>query len=306
VTDGRPPYAERWLRILGIALLAESALTFIPWLSSMPWDSKAGEGVSIVMSFLGHAVVPGLLGAITLVTYRRAERAAVLRNAAVAGVVAVEFFLVGWYFVREPVSNLWGYSELLSILLMVAAAPALWGSALARLEAPRREPLLLFSRKSAGLVQVAFIIRFVARARYWTSFGWMGSGADAGFVIWSLTEIVESVFLLWASIESMRQTVDEADGRRRAAKMHRMMRLWLICIVLGNIVGHVFQVLKDHGAFRQVPYYLWTLAINLTSTMIAVFAVARSCGAAAPTLQLPSSETLTERSGGVESTGGPS
>lgn len=294
-------YPQRWLRGLAVALVVESLVSaslrqFVGFRN--PYDQP-------VLSLLGRVILPAALGAFTLVLHRKATGAPLLRLAALIGIGGMELCLSAGVILQGYVRAL-GLLEIVGNLIIAVAAPALWGSALARLELPGDLPLQATGRKFAGLVQLAFVFRFVGRVQFWGGFGSMGAGSEAFYAVWSLTQIADSVVLLWASIEAVRTTRDADAVRYRAGKIHRWMRIWIVVVVLSGFAMNAVQLVQGGETAGAVVTHFCTLAQIVTSTMIAVFAVAWACGAQAPTLQFPASGSLIGRSGDVESTGDPS
>src|SRR6185436_7150264 len=80
----------------------------------------------------------------------------------------------------------------LSALLIGAAVPVLWSSAMIRADHPGDAALQRFGRVGAGLVQVGFVVEFAAHAHWLYRFGMTSDSrslSGAGYAVGSTTEI---------------------------------------------------------------------------------------------------------------------
>ena len=297
-------YSERQLPLLGILLLVEAALAALPPMATLAVKGTGSfPGVSWLPFVLGHLVFPGVLGALVVAMHRRTTGTALLPWASLIAIAGNEMSLTGWAYLGTP--RTLALCEPISSLLLSVALPVLWGSALVRLRDPGNPSLQSTGRKAAGLVQLAFIFRFAARFQFLGSVGSFSS-INAGYAVWSLVEIVESLILLWASVESVRSAPDADAVRDRAARIHKLLRVWLVVIFLGSTVTNVLQLVASSDPVLGLAYQMLTLVTFLTLTVTAAAAVTRHCRARIAGVQFPASDPLTGRSGGVESTGEPS
>jgi len=297
-------FLERRLAVFGVSLLVEVALASLPPMATLAVKGTGSfPGVSWLPFALGHLVFPGVLGALVVAMHRRTTGTALLQGASLIAIAGTELSLTGWAYLGTP--RTLSLCEPISSLLTSVALPVLWGSAVARLRDPANPSLQSTGRKAAGLVQLAFIFRFAARCQYLGSVGsW--DAINAGYAVWSLVEIVESLILLWASIESVRTTPDADAVRERAASIDKLLRAWFMLFFAGSAVANVLQLVSSADPILGLVYQLLALGTFLTLTVTAAAAVARHCSARVGALQFPATEPLTQRSGGVESTGEPS
>jgi hypothetical protein len=296
-------YSERQLPLLGIVLLVEAALAALPPMATLAVKGTGSwPGVSWLPFVLGHLVFPGVLGALVVATRRRTTGTALLQVASLIAIAGNELSFVGWASLGVP--RALALCEPISSLLLSVAQPVLWGSALVRLRDPANASLQSTGRKAAGLVQLAFIFRFAARFQFLGSAGSFSS-INAGYAVWSLVEIVESLILLWASVESVRSTPDVDAVRDRAARVHKLLRVWLVVIFLGSTVTNVLQLVASSDSVLGLAYQMLNLVTFLTLTVTAAAAVARHCGARTAGVQFPAPEHPPGRSGDVQSTGEP-
>ncbi len=297
-------YPERRLPFLGIALLIEAGLAALPPMATLAVKgTRSFPGVSWLPFVLGHLVFPGVLGALVVAMHRRTTGTALLQWASLIAVVGNEASLFGWTYLSTP--RTLALCEPVSSLLVSVALPFLWGSAVVRFREPANASLQATGRKAAGLVQLSFIFRFAARFQFLGSVGSLDS-VNAGYAIWSVVEIVESLILLWASVESVRAASDVDAVRARAERIDKILRGWFVLIFAGSAVTNVLQLLGSSDPVLGLLYQMLSLATFLTLTVTAAAAVARHCSARIGALQFPASDPLISRSGGVETTGEPS
>jgi hypothetical protein len=294
---------ERLFPIFGIVLLAETAVSALPPMATLAVKGTASfPGVTWLLFVLGHLVFPGVLGALVVAIHRRTTgHTAFLQWASLVAVAGQELTLAGWNYLGTP--RTLALCEPLSSLLVSFALPVLWGSAVARLRHPGNGPLQATGRKAAGLLQLSFTLRFAARFQFLGSIGSLNA-VNAGTIVWSLVEVMESLILLWASVEAVRTTPDEDAVRERATRIHNLLGVWFVLLFIGSAATNVLYLLGE--SVLGLVYQLLTLATSLTLTVTAAAAVARHCSARIGGVQFPASDPLTGRSGGVESTGEPS
>lgn len=297
MSDDRPFSPDRWIAPLAIALIAETLAAGFPWIEvycaqetclQNPW--------SHVLLYVGYASIPALFGIVTLLALRIPRMTGAARALGFVAMLGMEVSMFSSW-VSTPFGPTFAIFHILSAVLISMATPLLWGSALARLENPGNLLLQKAGRMAAGVIQLGFVFRFVARIRNSGFYGSMGSSVDPSTAIWMLGDLVESLILLWATVESLRAVPDDESVRDRAAKVHKLMRAWVLAILLTSGVSNIVQFAQSHRAV-SAAYYLWTGAVYVTVTLAATYVVARCFR-----LQFPLSDPLTERSGGVVSTG---
>jgi hypothetical protein len=197
-----------------------------------------------------------------------------------SGVLAIFVVLLfGFVEMIQQMANLksYGFFAIIQTLLMILGAPVLWGAALARRADPGSLPAQKAGRMSAGAVQLGFCFLFAAEVHRFSQFRFteqMGSSASAAvFALFQLTDLVERVLLLWASVESVRAAADDAVILRRAERIHRIMGGWLILSAVTAVLGHLRYFLTSSSK-PEMTVYVWRSAVLLLLTFgvaVAVF-----------------------------------
>jgi hypothetical protein len=289
-------HTDRWLPLLGCALILEALLCFTPRISSPGRTDTPGLGSAGLTLFWGcNALLPGLLGVLSLATRRWAVNGTALARLAMATLLGVELVSIYWIFGGS--SGVLQAFHPISWLLIGTTAPLLWGTALARRQQPGDLRLRKLGRIFAGLIQLGFVPQFIARIGTWDLYGIMEArtssfSAAAGALGW-LLQTASDVLLLWATFESVRTAFDENDVRRRAERIHQLMRRWVALAPFSWIL-FTFSY-QNLDLSDVVSYELWRAGLFISVTTTAAFAVARRCR-----LQFPDPRPPMGRSGGVE------
>jgi hypothetical protein len=262
---------DRWLPFVGVALLVEAALGFLPHVR----QADSGALPQIV-----NAVCSAMAGGATLIAARRRSATEIraflwitfialggLHLAAYAASGKLESYMLTSHFIFGNAS--WS--------LIGCGAPILWGTALARLEDPGNPSLQKLGRIAAGLVQLGFVFLFASEVGMWGRFGSsaFGSGAAAYGASQAL-QVADRVLLLWCSIDSVRTAVDDDMTRRRASRIHRLMSWWVLLSLLANIFSQIVMQMQT-GSPNSIQSYLHTfvrMLIYQTIVIAATLAVA--------------------------------
>jgi hypothetical protein len=267
---------DRWRRasiVLGSALVLEGWLGFMLRLSTL-WDDKR-HPEPLYLAVLTEAIPPAVLGLLLLVSVwkpRFIPRATRAGFSTIVALIVPSFFAQFLYWGHG--SGLFLFSPLASIVTTLGV-PFLWASAILRTEHPGDAGLQKVGRIGAGLVQLGFVLQFVALAGYWRTFGYEEGRMTLAGVLFSLAsvmEIGESLLLLWASVQSVRTAPEDAVIQDRAVKIHRLMKIWvLVSLATGLLHALSFSELK----FQDMGVDVWNLALGTTVQLATTFALAR-------------------------------
>ena len=281
---------RRGLIFLGYGLLFEGFLGFVLRLSTL-WD-VASRPEPIYLFMPTQALMPAIFGLITLVSVWNNR---FIPGAARAGFSAVVALIICHFFTQF---GSWGSISAILIffplgsLLFSTAVPLLWASALIRADHPEDAALQKFGRVGAGLVQLGFVLQFVAHVEWIRRFGVSGdfrSPYAAAYAVASTTEIVEHLLLLWASVESVRTAHELETVRTRAARIHRLMKAWLLVGLGSSLIYDLSNSLA--GASSLVVEVLHS-TLWQTVQLATTFALARGY-----LLQFGATDPPTARSG---------
>jgi hypothetical protein len=283
MTDALRP-ADRWLPWLGVALIVESALAFVPEMSPQPFlgpnDQGTGDhrwNLTVSALFLGG------LGIATLILGRRTEVIPRFHGLAgfSVGVLSVLQISYAVQFIaafRSPPAYLLFQTP--SGILLSAGAALVWGSAIARREAPSSLVFQKVGRIAGGLVQLGLVFAFVQEALNSSMMGFRSFGmpGSATYGMFTLIRAAGRLLLLWCSIESVRGATEEAVILLRARRIHKLMIGWIAVMTLSALVTTILWLLTKENSFRQAPYVrynVWRSVVSVTVALIAAFAVAK-------------------------------
>jgi len=272
--------SDRWRRLLAGALLVESAAGFSPWISAVHPPAWYVEIPSWV--YQGWSVLAALLG--TLMVLRRKAIFAVALFTMIAlqlgGSIprVLDLHLAGGY---APFL----YFQVPAIVLTALGAPLLWGAAMER----RRDPMDAKNgrrgRIGAWLALGGFVSMLVQQFPYLFSvfrelpeFTLTLSGWYA--LLMSLLHLGERILLLWSSLEMLRRIPDEAIGRLRMSRVHRMMVAWITVVAVTLTVSGL-RYLDLGSGDRLVPIQIWTAALHVTLILVIALSTDRAEGIAA-------------------------
>jgi len=272
VTDAR---FRRGLIVLGFALLLEVCIGFLLRLSSIWNPATRPEPLYLFVPTL--AIAPAMFGLFSLASVWN-ER--FIAGAARAGFSAIVALTLGTFIVQfanwGPGSGFFLFYPLSSTATDVGV-PLLWASALIRTEHPNDAGLNRIGRVGAGLVQLAFVLQFVALAQSWRSFGYQQPHqtlAGVFYILASTAEIAESVLLLWTSVESVRTASDETVVRDRALRIHRLLKIWVFVWFATSLFYSISFHVSD-PTISEVIVDLWRAALETTVPLATTFALAR-------------------------------
>jgi len=249
--DPTPRAPDRWLLFVGIALLVEAAVGFLPAVR----DAGPGELSQFVQSACAAAA-----GGATLMAARRRASPEILR-----AFLWIAFIALGGLKVSVYLS--YGFDSVLrnsSILLSNASwsmlgfgAPILWAAALARTDNPGDAVTQKVGRIAGGLIQLGFVLLFASEATTWATFmRFRGTGLMpfGGYGFWQAIQVADRVLLLWASIESVRTDADEETLRQRAARIHRLMGWWLLTSLVAAGAGQIIIAVSPGGTYGSITF----------------------------------------------------
>lgn len=269
--DETPRPLDRWLPLLGVALIVEAAAV-----AALPTDPHLAVTTVQIIT----AVLAALAGALTLVSARKPSPPLPPRAA-----LWLLFLLVIGTELPWAVRAFGTHTPLQSFTLFQAIAvalkgfgtPLLWGAALARRESPGNADAQRSGRIGAGLVQVGFVFLFVAECQSWGMFQYLGSqppAVMAAYTLMQLAQVAARVVLLWASIDSLRQTSDLDAVRARAGRIHGLLVWYILLSVLSMGCGWLFASL--HGSTVESGLaWGWNQAVLMTLTVAAALLVLR-------------------------------
>lgn len=258
---------DRFLPLLGVALIVEALLAFSPWIST---QGQVEGPVGLAFFYLTSAALPALLGAMTLMGLRRPSTG--VRTMRFAYVVVAGLLLISsaWIFTSAYFRALY-LCYPISALLAGLGVPALWGSAIVRISDPGNAELQKLGRISAGLVQVGFVFQFFSRLQSW---GMMGQQSGI-VVLQSLLDVAENVLLLWASVDALRTPKDVGDVHRRAFRIHRLMQCWLVLLLMGTALQGLRLGFLEEQSKVAAAYWVWRGILGITATIATAFLTAR-------------------------------
>jgi hypothetical protein len=269
--DSTPRALDRWLPFVGIALLIEASLGFLPAIR------KGGSGD---IGLLFQSACAAAAGGATLLAARRRNAPEILRAflwvAFLAlGTLKVSVYLV--YGISAALVNAWVILSNASWSLIGIGAPILWGAAVALRDDPGSATAQKVGRIAAGVVQLGFVLLFASELNSWGMFWRYASfGSTPGFGsygVWQALQLADRILLLWASIESMRTPVDDETVRRRAARIHRLMGWWLLLSMLSAAVGQIIMSTAQSTTFEKVQPVLLRILIYKTVAVAAMLAL---------------------------------
>lgn len=264
---------DRWLHLVGIALLVEAAVAFLPNVRD-PGSNK--------FALVAHSACVAVAGGAALITARRRSSPDVIRAflwicfLAIGGMtIAGSLGLVNSDYALRNSSYIFGTA---SWSMVVFGAPVLWGAALARRDVPSDLPARKAGRIAAGVVQLGFVFLFVSELRTWGMMGYLGgssyvSTAAASYGISQATHLADRILLLWATVESVRTPVDEETVVRRAVRIHKLMSWWILISLLSSVLGQLAQQMQMSGNFQAAPAYFLRVLMFKTLALAAMMAV---------------------------------
>ena len=182
--DQTPRFTDRWLPLLAVALLAECAVVFTPWIAKGSGDRVIAYQVLQPSLLFACAVLLGLLAIATLIGTLRSSS---LSSRALAG-IALIVFLIAEILINSRLllistgsaGSPYFLLQFVSTMILGTGAPLMWAAALARREDPGNLKLQKFGRISAGVVQLGFVFAFIQEALSFSTYmrsGMMSSAA---------------------------------------------------------------------------------------------------------------------------------
>jgi len=258
--DQTPGRTDRWLPLLGVALIFEG-IAVAGIRQFRPTE------VSSIIAVLGAA-----LGVVTLLRYFRPPSDpsswgtagfAVFIYAAMT--LAESYMTLDLQRGGDPLRHL----DFPARTLTVGGATLFWASALARREHPVHERIALLGRIGAGLAQVGFLFSFVHELSSWANFS-RYSNDNASFAVFSLLRLVYRVLLLWASIQMMRSGTDPEVLRNRFTGVHHLLIAWITLALLSGAVATF-----GFGAHAGALPFFWRHVLSTTATVTVAFTLAR-------------------------------
>lgn len=252
---------DRWILPLGVLLLAIAAAGSSPklqehnrplWMHAALLLSAAAAGAAVLLRRRLNPVLTHWVCMTCLLIYCVEMAATSLR------IPPNLIFLSGAF----------GY------MLQFSAAPAMWGLALSRREAPSLEPTQRLGRVAAGLVQVSFIFLFISEIPQLISMGsWPGPTGNAWYGGSRVLMAGERVLLLWASVLCMRTPTHPSDIQRWAGRIHHLMLGALAAGNVARLLG-LAHVLTDRSGVDWSPYsWFWDGALLDTLTVLAALTI---------------------------------
>ena len=260
--DDTPRPTDRWLPILGTALIVEGfAIAF-------------SQGTTQI-TFYAIAIVAGAGGIITVLNTRRPERGeswnavgfACVCLAAMMAIMGYEYLSPGMTLRRGALS----YFGFPAMVLMGVGGPLLWAAALGRREDPEHPRLAQLGRIGAGLAQLGFFFAFVQEIptmdRMFVT-GPSSSGAPP-YMLYSLVRLVVRGLLLWASIQMLRSGSDLDVLRERFGKVHRLMVGWAVAMIVNSAViamasNRNSEMAQSHQLLRNLVYVTLCVVVAFT------------------------------------------
>jgi len=256
--DENPRRADRWLPLLGVALIFE-AVAVAGIRQSQSTD------VGAITAILGAA-----LGVVTLLRHFRPLPPASWVTAGFAvfvyGAMTLAESLVTLDLKRggDPLRPL----DFPARTLTVGGAVLFWAAALARRDHPADEKLARLGRIGAGLAQVGFLFSFVRELSVWGNLS-RYSNDNASFAVYSVLRLIYRALLLWASIQMMRSGTDPEVLRKRFTAVHHLLIGWItLALVSGVVAGFGF------GARNGAMPYFWRHLLSTTATVTVAFTLA--------------------------------
>lgn len=269
---------SRYLPFLAGLLLIESVVGFLPLLkeyANSPFGAIAYFGGLGLMGTLS-------LSAVTLSCRPpdvRTPIALVFLGAATSFVPILLPPDGTWVFNSDQFFSLFSQTGL---VLEIAGAPLLWGSALVRREQPAEPEPLRISRIGAGLILFGFVISAVFNATRIVrasslSFGLLLRSSSALDVLGGLIDLVSLLILLWASIEGVRTVSGPAGATIAAQRIHHLMKVWLLLRAATSVLNLIsWQLEADES--EKVHYLVqqsWQLVVLVTLVLTMVVLVTR-------------------------------
>jgi len=256
--DENPGRTDRWLPLLGVALIAEAIAAALH--ASVPEIT---------------ALVPIFGGALGVVTILRHFRPVPDPSSWVTAGFAVFIFaamtLVDSYLTLDlkgggdPLKHL----DFPARTLAVGGATLFWAAALARREHPFDAKLAQLGRIGAGLAQVAFLFTFVRELSLWGNYG-RYSNDTTSVAVFSLLRLLYRVMLLWASVQMMRSGTDPEVLRKRFTGVHHLLIAWITLVIVSGVVATY-----GFGSYSGAKPFFWRQLLSISATVTVAFTLAR-------------------------------
>lgn len=244
---------DRWLPVLGIALIVEAFGTAL-----LATESR--------ITFSATAIVAAAGGIITFLNARRPERGDSWSPVGFAGfclagmmvIMGYEYFLPGQSMGRSALTC-FGFP---AMVLMGAGGPLFWAAALGRREQPDHPRLAQIGRIGAGLAQLGFFFAFVQEIPSIDRAFSLSTSRQPTFMLYSLVRLVVRGLLLWASVQMMRSGSDLQVLRERFGTVHRLMVGWAVAMLVNSVV--ILTSIPVHHLARSVVYVTMTVVVAFT------------------------------------------
>jgi hypothetical protein len=256
--DEKPRRADRWLPLLGVALIFEAVAV-----AGIRQSPRADIGA--ITAILGAA-----LGVVTLLRHFRPLPPSSWVTAGFAVFIYGAMTLVESFVTLDlnrggdPLRHL----EFPARTLTVGGAVLFWAAALARRDHSSDERLARLGRIGAGLAQVGFLFSFVREISVWGNLRWY-SNDNASFAVYSVVRLIYRVLLLWASIQMMRSGTDPEVLQKRFTGVHHLLIAWITLALVSGVVATF-----GFGDRTMAMPYFWRHLLSTTATVTVAFTLA--------------------------------